>query len=235
MLKSDPFLERYRPGCLDDVAGNHLAKRMLRNWLTRMGIPRTVLFCGESGSGKTTLARILAAAAVCLNRNPEHPEPCGRDDCPCSRLLREPIMFGRGTTCRNGVDMTVDDVKYDFRELYYGEPDAPIIIFYDEIHRAPQKVRDILLTLVEKYQDDYNFVLMASTWATNELEHAFINRFLRVTTSAPTETEMLSLLRRICEKESFPFDDETLLNICRDECCVPRNCIVTLWDRASQL
>ena len=95
MSRSDAFLERYRPSRLDDVAGNHEAKRKMRNWLTKMGIPRCILFCGESGCGKTTLARILAAAAVCTNRNSDQPEACGRDDCTCSRLLRWPIIMAR--------------------------------------------------------------------------------------------------------------------------------------------
>jgi len=215
------------------VAGNHAPKRMLRNWLTGMGIPRFLLFSGLSGCGKTTLARILAAAAVCTHRKPNQPEPCGRDDCPCSRIL-EYILFGRGTTCRNGVDLTADVVKFDFTDLYYGEQDAPIIFFYDEIHKAPQRVRDKLLTMMEEHDEFYNYVLMASTWAIDQLEPAFVNRFVPVKTSVPTETEMVAFLRGVCAKESFPFDDDILLNICRDEYCVPRNCLVALWVLASQ-
>ena len=235
MTRSRAFLETYRPTCLDEVEGNDVAKRMIGNWLMRLGIPRCVLFCGDSGSGKTTLARILAAAAICTNRETGQTRACGQPDCVCSRVLGGYILFGRGMVTRNGVEMSVEQLSFDFAELLHQEVERPVIFFFDEIHRAPAKVRDMLLTKVEEYKDGYNFVLMAATWDEGKLEKAFINRFVRVATQVPSEPDMVAMLRRVCAEESFSFDDATLAEIARDEYYVPRNCLVALWDRVSKL
>ena len=66
---------RWRPQRFDDLVGQDVVVRTLRNALQSKQIAHAYLFSGLRGVGKTTVARLLAKALNC-EKGPTS-EPCG--------------------------------------------------------------------------------------------------------------------------------------------------------------
>src|SRR6266849_8303342 len=66
---------KWRPQRFDDVVGQQVVTRTLRNALTSGRLAHAFVFAGQRGSGKTTTARILARALNCVTGPTA--DPCG--------------------------------------------------------------------------------------------------------------------------------------------------------------
>ena len=76
---------KYRPAVFDDVKGQDVIVRTLRNQIRTGRIAHAYLFCGSRGTGKTTAAKIFARAVNCENQ--QDGNPCG--ECGSCRAIRE--------------------------------------------------------------------------------------------------------------------------------------------------
>src|SRR4029434_184387 len=74
-LSYQVLARKYRPQRFDDVIGQEVVTRTLRNAIASGRIAQAFVFAGSRGCGKTTTARILARALNCVNG--PTPDPCG--------------------------------------------------------------------------------------------------------------------------------------------------------------
>jgi len=78
-----PLAERLRPRSLDEVVGQEVIARTVKNSISRGRVANAYIFCGPRGVGKTSVARLIAKTLNC--EKPSGDGPCNNaGDPPCT-------------------------------------------------------------------------------------------------------------------------------------------------------
>lgn len=224
-IKRENIMLKYRPDTLDDLVGNCLAKTITTNLVLRDGFPNGILIHGGTGCGKTTLARIIAKILRCHGREPGSAEPCGKCEWCVKYQLRESIFAGEGVATRNATELTLAKVRADHVDTYYAG-EYPTIFFYDEFHRARERIQDYIVTWLE--DETPNFVLIISTLKPEEIEEPLLRRLIPIKMEPPQPSEMAEHLRYVCSDQGWSYDESVLAGIVRGNRSEPRACLNAL-------
>ena len=149
---------RWRPQRFEDLVGQDVVVRTLRNALSSKQIGHAYLFSGLRGVGKTTVARLLAKALNC-----EHgptPEPCGACDA-CQDITNGSSMDVLELDAAS--NRGIDDVR-ELREVARVMPvrDRYRVFIVDEAHQLTEAAFNALLKILEEPPAHVIFI-MAST------------------------------------------------------------------------
>lgn len=149
---------RWRPQRFEDLVGQEVVVRTLRNALSSGQIAHAYLFAGLRGVGKTTVARLLAKALNC-ERGPT-PEPCG--ECVACRditLGSSLDVLELDAASNRGIDAV-----RELREVARVMPvrDRFRVFILDEAHQITADAFNALLKILEEPPAHVVFVL-AST------------------------------------------------------------------------
>ena len=188
---------RWRPQRFEDLVGQDVVVRTLRNALSSGQIAHAYLFSGLRGVGKTTVARLLAKALNC-----EHgptPEPCGecgacRDIAAGSSLdvLEMDAASNRG----------IDDVR-ELREVARVLPvrDRYRVFILDEAHQLSKDAFAALLKILEEPPAHVVFIL-AST-EKDKFPATILSRCLQIDFRPIPAELVVARLAQVAESERF--------------------------------
>ena len=218
----------YRPCTIDELIGNEVGKRLLRNALDTKKVHHTNLFTGSAGTGKTTAAKILALGLNC--------DTNGVSSTPCleCRSCRATIEGNNPDVVEINVAQTggKDHVDNIVKNLLYSPMISKYkVLIFDEAHELTLSAKNLLLTPTERGYDHVYFIFCTNQ--PNKLKsknvedgEPFLSRCNIINFTRCSVDEIKGLLRNICEFEGSSYTEEGLDIISEESRGVPRDAIM---------
>jgi len=218
---------KYRPQDFDEVVGQEAVVRTLRNAIERDQVRQAYLFAGPRGTGKTSMARILAKSLNCVAGPTTTPD----------RTCQVCVSIAAGTSL-DVIEMDaasqrgIDDIR-EIRERVVLQPAEGRYKVYilDEAHQLTDAAWNALLKLIEEPPPHLVFV-----FCTTELAKVLPTVRSRCQTfvfQRPRFSELVTLLRRVCDGEQIEANNSALALIARSAHGSFRDAVSTLDQLAS--
>ena len=206
---------KWRSKNFEEIIGQDLLIRMLKNGLYLQQYFPVYLFSGQRGCGKTTTARVFGAALNCeqLNMFQDQPQknavPCLLcASCKAMEKGKHPDFIEIDAASHTGVD--------NVRMLIDSASLLPLmgrkkIYLIDEAHMLSKAAFNALLKILEEPPASVVFIL--ATTDPQKIIETVRSRCFQLFFK-PVETNTLqSRLRMVCEREEISYDDAGLATI----------------------
>ena len=209
-MEYQALYRKYRPKTFDDVYGQEIIVRTLKNILSNNKLTPAYLFIGPRGTGKTSIAKIFAKSINCLNvKNGISCEKC--DICINSNLNENVDIIEMDAASNNGVD--------EIREIKNHVTLLPTISKYkiyiiDEVHMLTPGAFNALLKTLEEPPKHIIFIL--ATTEPHKIPLTIISRCQSFEFKPIPKNIIIERLKFICNEEKIEIDDESLNLIALD-------------------
>ncbi len=202
---------KYRSARFEDVVGQEPIARTLTAAIEGGRLAQAYLFTGTRGVGKTTMARILAKALNCLSADGPTARPCNTCDA-CQAIGRGDdldVIEIDGASNR-GID--------EIRELRAGVSLHPArcrfkIYYIDEVHQITRDGFNALLKTLEEPPAHVKFIF--ATTEPERIPATILSRCQRFDFRNIPTRAIAAHLKKICQAENFPAEDDALLRLAR--------------------
>lgn len=196
---------KYRPKTFDDVCGQQVVVKLLKNSIKNNKISHAYLFAGPRGTGKTSMAKIFAKVVNCNNL--VDLTPC--DNCiNCNNNSNDVIEIDAASN--NGVD--------EIREIRNKVNLVPTsgkykIYIIDEVHMLTTGAFNALLKTLEEPPAHVIFIL--ATTDPHKIPETILSRCQRLDFKRIPVENIVLKLAEISKKENINVDDNVLKEIAR--------------------
>lgn len=209
---------KLRSKTFDQIVGQTLTIRMLKNSLYLGHYFPVYLFSGQRGCGKTTTARVFAAALNCamlqyFQKNPKKQVlPCMEcDSCNAMATSTHPDFIEMDAASHTGVE----SVRYviDAASLLPVMGTRKIYLI-DEAHMLSRAAFNALLKILEEPPANVMFIL--ATTDVHKIIDTVKSRCFQLLFKAVEPTDLVPYLQSICVSERIPFDLAGLMLIAQE-------------------
>lgn len=203
---------KWRSKNFDQVIGQTMPVRLLKNSLYLNHFFPVYLFAGQHGCGKTSTARIFAAAANCTGlenfrlKPHEHTVPCGT--CPsCSAMAKgcHPDFFEIDAASHTGVDTMRQIIEAASLLPLLGERKIYLI---DEAHMLSKAAFNALLKILE--EPPASVVFMLATTDEQKIIETVQSRCFKLFFSPVKSSVLVEYLAQVCSQEQINYHLQAL-------------------------
>ncbi len=200
---------QWRPDTFDEVVGQDVVIRTLKNQLESGRIAHAYLFCGSRGTGKTSTAKIFARAVNCTDL--QENGPCGKCEVCVSLASGNNMDIIEIDAASNN---SVDDVR-DLREKIKFPPAVGKYRVYivDEVHMLSAGAFNALLKTLEEPPAHAVFIL--ATTAPHKLPSTILSRCQRFDFKRIPLRTIVNRLKTICSRIGAEVEEAGLFTIAR--------------------
>lgn len=194
----------WRPQRFDDVIGQNIITKTLKNAIITNQLSHAYLFAGPRGTGKTSAAKILAKAINCPNQ--KDGEPC--NECEICKsttngTLNDVIEIDAASN--NGVE-EIRDVR---DKAKYAPTQATYKVYIiDEVHMLSAGAFNALLKTLEEPPAHVIFIL--ATTEPQKIPATIISRMQRFDFKRITSKDILDRMEYILNQKNIEYDDKAL-------------------------
>ncbi|WP_081440551.1 DNA polymerase III subunit gamma/tau [Anaplasma centrale] len=217
---------KYRPRNFDDLVGQDVLVRILRNAFTIGSLSSPILMVGASGVGKTTCARIVSLCLNCVNG--PTPDPCGLcHECVSIQNFTNPDVIEIDAASNTGVD----DIRVLLENSSYLPASSRYKVYIiDEVHMLSISAFNALLKTLEDPAEHVRFVM--ATTEVRKVPVTVASRCHRLDLSKLTSDQLFTHLVEVAKKEGIEHDDEGLRLIAENASGSARNALFLLEQSA---
>jgi DNA polymerase-3 subunit gamma/tau len=195
---------KYRPKSFDEVVGQEVTIKILKNQIISGRIGHAYLFTGIRGTGKTTIAKIFARAINCPNNHDGN--PC--NVCKTCREIEQPGVMDI-IEIDAASNRGVDEIR-DIREKVKYPPTLGRYKVYiiDEVHMLTREAFNALLKTLEEPPAHVVFIL--ATTEPNKLPMTILSRCQRFDIRPIAQQAIVDRMKEILQDIGVDVEEEAL-------------------------
>ncbi len=202
---------KWRSRQFDQIVGQDLSIRMLKNSIYLDHFFPVYLFSGQRGCGKTTTARVFACAVNCeqfsqFKKNPSIPLPCLTCiSCKAMAEGKHPDFIEIDAASHTGVD--------NVRSIIDSASLLPLlgskkIYLVDEAHMLSKAAFNALLKILEEPPTSTLFIL--ATTDSQKIIETVKSRCFQLYFNAIDNSLLKNHLVEICKAEKIPYEEQAI-------------------------
>ena len=192
---------KYRSQRFDEMVGQEVVARTLKNAIITDQISHAYLFSGPRGTGKTSAAKIFAKAINCPNQTDG--EPCNTCDI-CQAVTNGSLedVIEMDAASNNGVE-EIRDIRD--KSTYAPSRAKYKVYIIDEVHMLTTGAFNALLKTLEEPTENVVFVL--ATTEIQKIPATILSRVQRFAFRAITSHDITQHLSEVLTAEGVSFDE----------------------------